>query len=59
MIHEPNCIGYVCTCGIAEKTLLAQGWCPCGSTTSEGCSVTGCPLYLKEEELEEKHVSDR
>lgn len=28
----------------AEKELKREDGCPCGSETSKGCSVTGCPL---------------
>jgi hypothetical protein len=37
---------------VDEEMLLASGVCPCGSATSDGCSQTGCPLYLYSEKTE-------
>jgi hypothetical protein len=34
---------------IALEALRSCDGCPCGSQTSAGCSVAGCPLYLEEE----------
>lgn len=36
------------------EDLLSDGVCPCGATTSVNCSVTGCPLYLRESDLRAK-----
>lgn len=33
---------------ITNEELLTLGVCPCGSESSVGCSVTGCPLYIEE-----------
>jgi hypothetical protein len=34
---------------VTAEELLKQGICPCGATSSVGCSVTGCALYCYEE----------
>ena len=36
------------------EDLLADGICPCGSDSYEGCSVTGCPLYCQQELIDGK-----
>lgn len=34
---------------LTEEELLEQGMCPCGNSSYEGCSVTGCALYCYQE----------
>lgn len=57
MEHQKGCIIFVCTCDkqvVTAQQLLEMGYCPCGNTSYIGCSVNGCPLYLKE--LEDENV---